>query len=140
MAKSNVRKSTIYDLATLAEADRAGDGTLVFANFVDFDTIYGHRRDVPGYAAALEAFDARLPELRARLRPGDLALITADHGCDPTWTGTDHTREAVPMLWFGLGIAARDLGRRQSFADMGQTVAHHLGLAPLAHGEGCFAP
>jgi phosphopentomutase len=66
-------------------------------------------------------------------------LITADHGCDPTWTGTDHTREAVPMLWFGSGIAARDLGRRRSFADMGQTVARHLGLAPLAHGEGCFA-
>ena len=110
----------------------------MFANFVDFDTLYGHRRDVPGYAAALEAFDARLPELRAALRPGDLALITADHGCDPTWHGTDHTRELVPMLWFGPAIAPRDLGRR-NFADMGQTVARHLGLAPLAHGEDCLA-
>jgi len=134
-AKDNM---AVFD-ATLAEAGRADDGTLVFANFVDFDTIYGHRRDVPGYAAALEAFDARLPELHALLRPGDLALITADHGCDPTWTGTDHTREAVPMLWFGPGVAARDLGRRATFADMGQTVARHLGLAPLAHGEDCFA-
>jgi phosphopentomutase len=134
-AKDN---TAVFD-AMLAEADRAGDGTLVFANFVDFDTLYGHRRDVPGYAAALEAFDARLPAFRSALRPGDLALITADHGCDPTWRGTDHTREVVPMLWFGPGIGARDLGRRHSFADMGQTVARHLGLAPLAHGKDCFA-
>jgi phosphopentomutase len=134
-AKDN---TAVFD-AVLAEADRAGDGTLVFANFVDFDTLYGHRRDVPGYAAALEAFDTRLPEFRSALRPGDLALITADHGCDPTWRGTDHTREAVPMLWFGPDVAPRDLGRRQSFADMGQTVARHLGLAPLAHGKDCFA-
>jgi phosphopentomutase len=134
-AKDNM---AVFD-ATLAQADRADDGTLVFANFVDFDTIYGHRRDVPGYAAALEAFDARLPEFRARLRPGDLALITADHGCDPTWHGTDHTRERVPMLWFGPGVEPHDLGRRESFADMGQTVARHLGIGPLAHGADCFA-
>jgi phosphopentomutase len=135
-AKDN---ATVFD-AVIAEAERAPPGdSLVFANFVDFDTLYGHRRDVPGYAAALEAFDARLPGLRARLRPGDLALITADHGCDPTWKGTDHTREVVPMLWFGPGVAPRDLGRRQTFADMGQTIARHLGLSPLAHGEDCLA-
>jgi phosphopentomutase len=134
-AKDN---DAVFD-AAIAEVDRAADDTLVFANFVDFDTLYGHRRDVPGYAAALEAFDARLPEFRARLRPGDLALITADHGCDPTWAGTDHTRELVPMLWFGPGVATRDLGRRETFADMGQTVARHLGLSPLAHGRDCFA-
>jgi phosphopentomutase len=133
-AKTN---SAVLD-ATLAEASRAPDGALVFANFVDFDTLYGHRRDVPGYAAALEAFDARLPQLRAALRPGDLALITADHGCDPTWAGSDHTRELVPMLWFGPGVAPRDLGQRGTFADMGQTVARHLGIAPLAHGENCL--
>jgi phosphopentomutase len=133
-AKTN---SAVFD-ATLAEASRAPDGALVFANFVDFDTLYGHRRDVPGYAAALEAFDARLPELRAALRPGDLGLITADHGCDPTWQGSDHTRELVPMLWFGPGVAPRDLGQRGTFADMGQTVARHLGIAPLAHGENCL--
>jgi phosphopentomutase len=133
-AKTN---SAVFD-ATLAEAASAPDGALVFANLVDFDTLYGHRRDVPGYAAALEAFDARLPELRAALRPGDLALITADHGCDPTWAGSDHTRELVPMLWFGPGVAPRDLGRRASFADMGQTIARHLGIGPLAHGENCL--
>lgn len=123
--------------ATVAEAGSAGDRSLVFTNFVDFDMLYGHRRDVAGYAAALEAFDARLPELEARLRPGDLALITADHGCDPTWPGSDHTREHVPVMFFGPGVAPRDLGRRKSFADMGQTVAAHLGLAPLAHGRAC---
>jgi phosphopentomutase len=134
-AKDNM---AVFD-ATVAEAESAADNTLVFSNFVDFDTLYGHRRDVPGYAASLEAFDARLPEFRKRLRGGDLALITADHGCDPTWRGTDHTREIVPMLWFGPSVAPRDLGRRESFADMGQTIAHHLRLAPLAHGRDCFA-
>ena len=78
--------------------DDAGDGDLVFANFVDFDTLFGHRRDIAGYAAALEAFDRRLPEALARLKPGDLLLLTADHGCDPSWRGSDHTRERVPDL------------------------------------------
>jgi len=104
------------------------DGGLIFVNLVDFDTEYGHRRDVPGYAAELEAFDARVPEIRAALRPGDLALITADHGNDPTWTGTDHTREQVPVLAFGPGVADRSIGRRDSFADIGATLAAHLGL------------
>jgi phosphopentomutase len=123
--------------AMLAEARTAGDGTLVFANFVDFDTLYGHRRDVAGYAAALEAFDRRVPEFEASLQPGDLCLVTADHGCDPTWPGSDHTREHVPMLWFGPGVVSRDLGRRDSFADMGQTLAGHFGLPPLAYGTAC---
>ena len=113
---------------------QARDGDLVFANFVDFDTLYGHRRDVAGYAAALEAFDARLPELHAVLRPADLAVITADHGCDPTWAGTDHTREDVPVLAFGPGIAPGPIGRRPTFADIGESVAAHLGLAPGRHG------
>jgi phosphopentomutase len=124
---------------TLDAVDTADDRSLVFANFVDFDQLYGHRRDVIGYAAALEAFDRRLPELEASLRPGDLVLATADHGCDPTWRGTDHTREHVPVLFFGPGISAGSLGKRQSFADMGQTIASHLGLGPLAHGQPCFA-
>ncbi|MGU3465398.1 phosphopentomutase [Methylobacterium sp. C33D] len=110
-------------LATLPE------GGLIFVNLVDFDTEHGHRRDVPGYAAELEAFDARLPEIRAALAPGDLAVITADHGNDPTWTGTDHTREQVPVLAFGPGVAGRPIGRRETFADIGATVAAHLGLA-----------
>jgi phosphopentomutase len=112
-----------------------GDGGLLFANFVDFDTDFGHRRDVPGYAAALEAFDARLPDLRALLRPGDLAILTADHGNDPTWAGTDHTREHVPILAFGPEIKARDLGRRSTYADIGETVATHLGLPARGPGH-----
>jgi phosphopentomutase len=126
--------AALFD-ATLAALAEAGNGDLVFANFVDFDTLYGHRRDVAGYAAALEAFDARLPELQARLAPGDLAVITADHGCDPTWTGTDHTREQVPILAFGPGIGGRAIGRRATLADIGQTVATHLGIAPLTEGK-----
>jgi phosphopentomutase len=121
--------------ATLAAARRAADGALVFANFNDFDTLYGHRRDVDGYAAALEAFDGRLAEIEAALRPGDLAIITADHGCDPTYRGTDHTREHVPVLAFGPGVAPRPLGCRDTFADIGQTVAAHLGIPPLDHGK-----
>ncbi|MGU3540768.1 phosphopentomutase [Methylobacterium sp. A54F] len=121
--------------AALAALGDLPDGGLVFLNLVDFDTEHGHRRDVPGYAAELEAFDARVPELRAALRPGDLCVITADHGNDPTWAGTEHTREQVPILAFGPGIPARDLGRRDSFADIGATLARHLGLPPLAAGR-----
>lgn len=112
----------------------ARDGDLVFANFVDFDSEFGHRRDVPGYADALERFDARLPELYAALRPGDLAIITADHGCDPTYRGNDHTRERVPVLGFGPSVAPRDIGQRATFADIGESAAAHLGLAPGRHG------
>jgi phosphopentomutase len=126
--------------ATLAAIGRASDGDLVIANLVDFDMLYGHRRDVPGYAAALEAFDARIPEIEAALRPGDLVIITADHGCDPTWRGTDHTREQVPILAFGRAtgrreLAGKDIGGRTSFADIGETLAAHLGLAPGPHGR-----
>lgn len=127
--------AALFD-ATLQAMDEAPDGSVVFTNFVDFDMLYGHRRDVPGYAAAIEAFDRRLPDLEAKLRPGDLVLITADHGCDPTWPGTDHTREYVPMVLFGPAVGARGpAGRRDTFADMGQTLAAHLGLPPLAAGE-----
>jgi phosphopentomutase len=121
--------------ATLMALDRAKDGDIVFANFVDFDMLHGHRRDVAGYAAALEAFDRRLPELEARLNPGDLAIITADHGCDPTAPGTDHTREHVPVLAFGPGIGAGPLGRRETYADMGETIAAHLGLPQGSYGR-----
>jgi phosphopentomutase len=114
--------------ATLAGLDRLPEGGLLATNFVDFDQLYGHRRDVPGYAAALENFDRRLPEITARLKPGDLAIITADHGCDPTWPGTDHTREQVPVLVFGPGIEPRSLGGRPTFADIGATLGAHLGL------------
>ena len=118
----------------LGALDDAEDGDLIFANFVDFDMLYGHRRDVAGYARALEAFDARLPELHAKLISGDLAIITADHGCDPTYPGSDHTRETVPVLTFGPGIATGSIGRRTTFADIGESVAAHLGLPPGKHG------
>ncbi|MER2268453.1 phosphopentomutase [Methylobacterium oxalidis] len=120
--------------AALAAFRDLPDGGLVFVNLVDFDTEYGHRRDLPGYAAELEAFDARVPEIDAVLRPGDLCIVTADHGNDPTWTGTEHTREQVPVLAFGPGIAGRDLGRRESFADIGASVAAHLGVRAPEHG------
>ncbi len=107
---------------------------IIFANFFDFDTLYGHRRDTAGYAGALEAFDKRIPELQAALRDGDLAIFSADHGCDPTWPGTDHTREYVPVLAFGPGIAPGPIGERKTFADIGQSVATHLGLSPLPVG------
>jgi phosphopentomutase len=114
----------------LGAMDDAGEGDLVFANFVDFDTNFGHRRDVPGYAAALEAFDARLPEMLDRLRPGDMLILTADHGCDPTYRGTDHTRERVPVLGIGPGLRPGSVGIRRTYADIGETVAEHLGLPP----------
>ncbi|MCE4222362.1 phosphopentomutase [Methylobacterium sp. C25] len=113
----------------LAALATLGDGGFVFVNLVDFDTEHGHRRDVPGYAAELEAFDARLPEIRAALRSGDLCVITADHGNDPTWHGTEHTREQVPILAFGPEVATGPIGRRDTFADIGATVARHLGIA-----------
>jgi phosphopentomutase len=110
------------------------DGGFLFMNLVDFDTEYGHRRDVPGYAACLEAFDRQLPRIEAELKPGDLLVITADHGNDPTWRGTDHTRECVPVLIGGRGIDAGVAGLRQSFADTGATVARHLGLPATPNG------
>ena len=112
----------------------ARDGDFGFANFVEFDSLYGHRRDVSGYARALEAFDAAAPRFLAALRPGDLLILTADHGNDPTWAGTDHTREMVPILCAGPGLKPRALGRR-GFSDVAATLAAHLGLPPGPHGE-----
>lgn len=134
---SEVRKGVgnmeMFDKALEAMAD-AGDGDLVFANFVDFDTEFGHRRDVAGYAAALEAFDRRVPEAIARLQGGDLLILTADHGNDPTWRGTDHTRERIPVIGLAPGLPGGDIGLRGTFADIGETVAEHLGLPPGRHG------
>lgn len=118
-------------LMTVTGRDR--DNALVVTNFVDFDTLYGHRRDVAGYAAALEAFDRDLPTFLGALRPGDLAVLTADHGCDPTWRGTDHTREQVPVLFAGPDVAPGGLGQI-AFADVGATLAAHLGLPAPDHG------
>jgi phosphopentomutase len=134
---SEVRKGVgnmeMFDKALEAMTD-AGDGDLVFANFVDFDSEFGHRRDVAGYAAALEAFDRRVPEAIARLQPDDILILTADHGNDPTWPGTDHTRERIPIIGVAPGRPGGDLGLRGTFADIGETVAEHLGLPPGRHG------
>jgi phosphopentomutase len=138
---SDLRKApdnmAMFD-AALAAIREAGDGDFVFANFVDFDTNFGHRRDVPGYAAALEAFDRRLPEALALLAAGDMLILTADHGCDPTWKGTDHTRERVPVIGTGPGLRPASLGVRASFADIGETIAEHLGIAPGKYGTSFY--
>jgi phosphopentomutase len=114
--------------AVVAELAAIARG-LVFANLVDFDQAYGHRNDPAGYARALEDFDARLPEIAAALGPDDVLILTADHGNDPTTPSTDHSRERVPLLCCGPGIAAgADVGRRETFADCGATVADLLGV------------
>jgi phosphopentomutase len=111
------------------EALRANTRGLIFANLVDFDMLYGHRRDIEGYARALEDFDARLPEIEAALRDDDLLIITADHGNDPAFKGSDHTREYTPLLVFGRQAQPGvNLGTRASLADIGQTIAANFGL------------
>ncbi|MBL9063413.1 phosphopentomutase [Tabrizicola sp.] len=110
----------------------AEPGSLTFANFVEFDTLYGHPRDVAGYARALEWFDAGLPRFFATLRPGDLAIFTADHGNDPTYRGTEHTRERVPLTGWGVGL--RDIGLR-AFVDVGASIAAHLGVPSQGPGR-----
>lgn len=120
--------------ATLDEIRQADHHTIVMTNFVDFDMLYGHRRDVAGYAKALEYFDHRLPELLALLKTDDLLILTADHGCDPTWHGSDHTREHVPILVYGPSVKPGSLGIRETFADIGQTLAHYFHLSPMEYG------
>ncbi len=135
---TDIRKANgneaLFD-TTLRTMDDAANGDLVFTNFVDFDQLYGHRRNVAGYAAALEHFDRRLPEIEEKLRPGDVAIITADHGCDPTWKGNDHTREQVPVLAFGPEIKGGKIGALDTFADIGESIAAHLGLTPGTAGK-----
>ena len=118
---------------TIELARSAGPG-LVFTNLIDFDMLYGHRNDASGYAAALERVDALLPRLEQALVPGDRVVLTADHGCDPTHPGTDHTREYVPLLLFGPGIAGGPCGTRRTFADVAETVLSVFGLPPMGTG------
>jgi phosphopentomutase len=120
--------------ATLEALATAPDRSIVFSNFVDFDMLYGHRRDVDGYATALEYFDTRMPALIERLGPGDVAILSADHGCDPTWPGSDHTREHVPVLVSGPRVRPGPLGRRATMADIGQSLAAHFGLPAMDYG------
>ena len=119
---------------TLANMEGLGDGGFLMTNFVDFDTEFGHRRDPVGYGKLLEAFDAELPRIFAKLKRGDLLILTADHGNDPTWEGTDHTREQLPVMSYMRGMTPGSFGLRKSFADIGQTIARHLGVGPLGAG------
>ena len=120
---------------TLEYMDKDFEG-LCFINLVDFDMVYGHRRDVDGYAKALSYFDARLPEIMDKMRSGDILMITADHGCDPGYMATtDHTREYIPLVMYGEGMEPCNLGTRKTFADIGATVLQCFGIAPEFAGE-----
>jgi len=117
------------------DAMKSLSGGLIFANLVDFDTVYGHRNDVAGYAANIERFDERLVAVIDQLRDTDLLVITADHGNDPTTPSTDHSREHVPLLMTGRRVKrGADVGTRPTFADLGQTLAANFSVGPLAHG------
>lgn len=120
---------------TLKAVKEAPDFSLIFTNFEDFDMLYGHRRNVVGYAQALEYFDSRLSELIPLLKNDDVVFITADHGNDPTYVGTDHTREQVPVLVFGYNAPILPLGARETYADLGQSVATYLKIQPLKYGK-----
>jgi phosphopentomutase len=123
---------------TIAETANAGGKrpSLIFTNLVDFDSKFGHRRDPEGYAHAIEEFDENLPELRSLMTPEDLLILCADHGNDPVHSGWDHTREYVPVVFFGKDIlAGKNLGTRRTFGDIGATIAEFLGVAPAALGE-----
>lgn len=120
---------------TLAQMAQQPDNSLIFTNLVDFDQNFGHRRDAIGYGEALEYFDRRLPELMAACADDTLMLLTADHGCDPTWPGTEHTREYIPVLVYKAGLGDVALGERASFADIGQTLADFFALDAMAYGD-----
>lgn len=112
--------------------------TLIFTNFVNFDSDFGHRRNPQGYGEALEYFDSRIPELLALLQPNDLVIFTADHGNDPTWHGTDHTREHIPVLFTGPAAVAGNFGKRETFTDIGSTIAKYLDLPGFETGTPIF--
>lgn len=125
--------------ATLEEVKEAPENSIIFTNFVNFDSDFGHRRNILGYAQELEYFDKRLPELYPLLKDDDILIITADHGCDPTWQGTEHTREYIPVLIYSKTLEPQNFGKRTSFADIGQTIAKHLDLSAMDFGELIFS-
>lgn len=126
--------AALFD-ATLTALKQAPDRSIVFTNFVDFDMLYGHRRDIEGYATALEYFDERLPELLEIMAADDILVICADHGCDPDWPGSDHTREHIPVLVYGAGVRPGSIGKRESFADIGQSLCQFFDLTPMDYGK-----
>lgn len=122
-------------LRTLEYLEEDFEG-LCFINLVDYDMLYGHRRDIDGYAKALAYFDERLPEITGRLKENDILMITADHGCDPAYTATtDHTREYTPFLMYGRNVCPMNYGTRKSFVDIGATVLDYFGIRPAFEGE-----
>jgi phosphopentomutase len=133
IARQIKTKSNADGMARILEAMATQPDGLIFANLVDFDSLFGHRNDVEGYARALEDADAWIPSVESALGPGDLLILTADHGCDPTTPGTDHTREFVPVLAAGPSVPPADLGVRATLSDVGQTIAHNFG-ASIPHG------
>ena len=120
--------------ATLEYMKEVKEG-LIFTNLVEFDSTWGHRRDAVGYGKGLEDFDLRLAEVIDAMKDDDILIINADHGCDPTFNGTDHTREYIPLLIYGKKIKSVNFGTRKSFADIGQTIADYLGAEPIINGE-----
>jgi len=133
----SIKASTTDGLvdATIMALDNLTDRSIICTNFVDFDSSFGHRRDIVGYAKELEHFDRRLAEILAKLEPDDLLFISADHGCDPTWPGSDHTRENVPILVYGSKVKPANIGKRNSFSDIGQTIADYLNIPALDYGK-----
>ncbi|MDP7592699.1 MAG: phosphopentomutase [Litorilituus sp.] len=125
--------------ATLAHIKTAKDNSIIFTNLVNFDQDFGHRRDAVGYAKALESFDRRLPELIKQMQADDMLFLTADHGCDPTWPGNDHTREFVPLLAYHHLIQSTPLGERATFADLGQTLSELFNVDSMAYGTSFLA-
>lgn len=124
--------------ATIQEYSSAESNTLIFTNFVDLDSSYGHRRDVKGYGKALEYLDSRLPDLDCKLDNDTIVVLAADHGCDPTAPGSDHTRECVPFLLWGKGVESEFIGARDTFADIGQSIADYMGVESLEYGKSIF--
>ncbi|MFT5296154.1 MAG: phosphopentomutase [Colwellia sp.] len=120
--------------ATIEHIKSAQDNSLIFTNLVNFDQDFGHRRDPVGYAQELEAFDLRLPEVLNAMTDNDIVFLTADHGCDPTWPGSDHTREYVPVLAYHHNISSVNLGERKTFADLGQTIAELFNVEAMDYG------
>jgi phosphopentomutase len=121
--------------ATLEAMTDTEDRSIIFTNLVDFDSYYGHRRDTNGYAKALERLDQRLPELLNALKEDDIIILSADHGCDPTWPGSDHTRENIPVLAYGHGLRPGSIGKRSTFADIGQSIASVFALPAMEYGQ-----
>ena len=124
----------LFDVS-LKALEESEDQTIIFTNFVNFDADFGHRRNVSGYAEGLEYFDTRLPEMILSLGKDDILVLTADHGCDPTWEGSDHTREHIPVIFYGENVKAGSVGCRETFADIGQTIAAYHGLPALEFGK-----